>query len=232
MRFRALFGGLFFIVAVAHWHGSSAFRSVATGPNGQSCPSASDARFCAAVIGLAAAFRDPILQPNHGNILPPPQTPGAIDPAITQAMIDTTVCRPGYAGRARPALGISAPFKRRLMNLQYPGQRMADYELDHLIPISIGGAPFDRRNLWLQPRRGRANAADKNKLAYVLWRLVCEHRLPLRTAQQAISRDWTQAYATYATRENVARYHFRSHETLSDPSRVASADDFDFQKKE
>ena len=29
------------------------------------------------------------------------------------------------------------------------------------------------------------------------------------TAQAAISRDWTQAYKTYATRENVAKYHFR-----------------------
>ncbi|MET0373148.1 MAG: hypothetical protein ABW128_02695 [Rhizorhabdus sp.] len=101
---------------------------------------------------------------------------------------------------------------------------MADYELDHAIPISTGGAPFDRRKLWIQPRRGRANAADKNKLAYVLWRLLCEHRLPLWTAQQAISRDWTQAYPTCATRENVARYHFRSDEILSGSSRGASAD--------
>ena len=85
---------------------------------------------------------------------------------------------------------------------------MTDYELDHLIPIAIGGAPLNVRDLWLQPRRGQANAADKNVLAYVLWRLVCEHRVPLQTAQRDISRDWTSAYQLYATPENIARYHF------------------------
>ncbi|VXD01672.1 hypothetical protein SPHINGOT1_340060 [Sphingomonas sp. T1] len=95
------------------------------------------------------------------------------------------------------------------MDAQHPGEAFADYELDHLIPISLGGAPLDLRDLWLQPRRGQANAADKNALAYVLWRLVCERRVPLRTAQQVIRHDWTKAYDTYATRENVARYHFR-----------------------
>ena len=103
---------------------------------------------------------------------------------------------------------VTAPVKRRLMDAQHPGESFADYELDHLIPISFGGAPLDLRDLWLQPRRGQANAADKNALAYVLWRLVCERRVSLRTAQQAIRRDWTKAYDTYATPENVARYHF------------------------
>ena len=86
---------------------------------------------------------------------------------------------------------------------------MAAYELDHLIPISIGGAPLDRRNLWLQPRGGQATAGDKNVLAYVLWRLVCAHEVPLEAAQQAMRRDWIKAYDTYATSENVAKFDFR-----------------------
>ena len=86
------------------------------------------------------------------------------------------------------------------------------YELDHLIPISLGGAPLDARDLWLQPRQGQANAGDKNVLAYVLWRLVCERQVPLATAQEAISRDWTKAHETYATPENVAKHHFRYRE--------------------
>lgn len=95
------------------------------------------------------------------------------------------------------------------MDRHHPGEPMADYELDHLIPISVGGAPLDHRDLWLQPRHGRANAGDKNVLAYVLWRLVCTRQLPLEVAQRAISHDWTRAYEIYATPENVARYHFR-----------------------
>lgn len=146
---------------------------------------------------------------DRASVLPPPGTPGAINPEVTQANIDRTICRPGYARAARPPYAVTDPFKRRLMDLRHPGESIADYELNHLIPISIGGAPFDPRDLWLQPRRGQANAGDKNALAYVLWRLVCERRLPLRTARRAISSDWTQAYAAYATPENIARYHFR-----------------------
>lgn len=153
---------------------------------------------------------------NRVGMLPPPETPGAIDPAITQANIDTTICRPGYAKSARPPASITGPLKRRMMDKQHPGEPMADYELDHLIPISIGGAPLDDRDLWLQPRRGQANAGDKNVLAYVLWRLVCDRHVPLATAQREISRDWTRAYQLYATPENVAKYHFRHPERQRD----------------
>lgn len=159
--------------------------------------------------GLSKALRDPILPYNRASILPPRGTPGAIDTAITQSNIETTICRPGYARAARPSYALTGPLKRRLMQSQHPGEALADYELDHLIPISLGGAPVDMRDLWLQPRRGRANASDKNVLAYVLWRLVCEHRISLEIAQREISRDWTKAYQTFATPENVATYHFR-----------------------
>ena len=162
--------------------------------------------------GLSQALHDPSLPLNRSGLSPPPDVPGAVDPTITQANIDKTICRPGYARSVRPSHAITGPIKRRLMDTHHPGEPMTDYELDHLIPISIGGAPLDRRDLWLQRRRSQANAGDKNVLAYVLWRLVCDNRVPLATAQQAISRDWTAAYQSYATPVNVARYHFRHRE--------------------
>ena len=209
MRLRALLGGVAIVAAVAVLHRPSAEHDGRAAGSVLGCSAADAASLCGAVTGLNAALRDPILPFNRANVLPPRETPGAIDPAITQANIDTTICRPGYARSARPSYSVTGPLKRRMMDQQHPGERMADYELDHLIPISIGGAPLDRRDLWLQSRRGQANAGDKNVLAYVLWRLVCEHRVPLETAQHAISRDWTKAYQTYATPENVAKYHFR-----------------------
>ena len=68
------------------------------------------------------------------------------------------------------------------------------------------------RDLWLQPRQGPANAGDKNVLAYVLWRLVCTHQVPLATAQHDTGWDWTRAYQLYATPKNIAKYHFRHSE--------------------
>ena len=209
VRLRAVLGGLIFVATVTLWHRSNLVRSAAGEADGVSCPAAGAPSFGGAVAGLSEALGNPILRLDRGGFLPPPETSGAVDPAITQANIDTMVCRPGYAHAARPHHAVTGPLKRHLMDAHHPGERMADYELDHLIPISLGGAPFDKRDLWLQPRHGQANAADKNVLAYVLWRLVCEQRVPLQTAQAAISHDWTKAYSTYATPENVARYHFR-----------------------
>ena len=209
MRARALFGGFAILAAVALLHRPSSQPGAARAESLPGCSASAPGTFCDAITRLGKTLRDPALPFHRTNILPPPETPGAIDPGVTQANIDTTICRSGYARSVRPAYATTGPLKRRLMDVEYPGQSMADYELDHLIPISLGGAPFDRRDLWLQPRGGQANAGAKNVLAYVLWRLVCEHRLPLATAQTAIRDDWTRAYQQYATPENIARYHFR-----------------------
>lgn len=209
MRGLAPLGGVAFVAALAVWHQPSAEHR-ATGSHGRlNCATLGTGYICDALTGLQTSFRDPVATMHRFTILPPPETPGWVNPAITQANIDNTICRPGYARSVRPAFAVTEPIKRRLMDARHPRETMADYELDHLIPISLGGAPLDPRDLWLQPRRGRANASDKNALSYVLWRLVCEHQVPLRTAQVAISRDWTKAYDTYATPKNRAKYHFR-----------------------
>jgi hypothetical protein len=210
VRLRASVGGLLFVTAAALWHRSPMMAGRAGAAESDTCSGAFGSRFCGAVAGLSTALNDPSFLLHQRGILPPAGTPGATDPAVTQANITITVCRPGYSRAVRPPYAITGPFKRRLMDVQHPGERMADYELDHLIPISLGGAPFDTRDLWLQPRNGQANAAQKNALAYILWRLVCEHRLPLRTAQRAISHNWIQAFATYATPDNLARYRFQT----------------------
>ncbi|WP_443479020.1 hypothetical protein ACLIMP_26055 (plasmid) [Novosphingobium aerophilum] len=202
MRGAAILGGLAFVAVAAWWNHSEDRASFG-------CSNFAPSSVCAAGTGLVQTIHSAnsaFITPDR---LPPKGVPGAIDPAVTQENIDRTICRPGYARSARPAYSITGPYKRRLMDQQYPGQSMADYELDHLIPISIGGAPFNERDLWLQPRKGRANAKDKNDLAYVLWRLVCRHEVPLATAQKAISENWIAAYQTYATPQNIAKYHFR-----------------------
>ncbi len=209
MRALALLGGMAIVAATAALHRPSADRPTTGQPSSSDCTAPGSGTFCDAVVGLSKALHDPILPFNHHQVLPPRETPGAVDPTITQANIGDTICRPGYARSARPPYSVTGPLKRQLMQTEHPGEPLADYELDHLIPISIGGAPFDRRDLWLQPRRGQANAGDKNILAYVLWRLVCRHEVLLATAQHDISHDWTRAYETYATPDNIDRFHFR-----------------------
>ena len=154
-------------------------------------------------MGAVNAIARPVsLSPNL------PDVSGAVDPAVTRDNIDATICVSGYARSVRPPYSYTGAIKRQLMRAEHPGERYAGYELDHLIPLALGGAPADRRNLGLEPWTGDLNATDKDALEFVLWRLVCRHEVPLRTAQRAIAQDWVGAYRRYATPQNLARFHY------------------------
>ena len=74
-----------------------------------------------------------------------------------------------------------------------------DFEIDHLIPLGIGGAD-DVRNLWPEPRRSiepEWNAEAKDRLEWRLRDLVCSGALNVREAQRSISEDWTEAFARF-----------------------------------
>jgi hypothetical protein len=84
--------------------------------------------------------------------LPDPQrTPGAVNPEVTQGAIDRTICVRGWTRTVRPPQNYTYALKRQQI-AGYADRRAADYEEDHLIPLSLGGAPYDPRNLWPEPR--------------------------------------------------------------------------------
>lgn len=95
-----------------------------------------------------------------------------------------------------------------------PTGRHPDYEIDHLIPLCLGGAD-DASNLWPQPHKSIEpmwNALAKDWLEHRLCRLVCEGKVSLPDAQVEIATDWTDAYQKYWN-EGLARpssRHFRS----------------------
>jgi hypothetical protein len=64
---------------------------------------------------------------------------------------------------------------------------MSDYEEIHLMPLGLGVAPYDPRNLWPEPRATADgwNADLKDELEAVLASLVCSGRVPLAEARQA-----------------------------------------------
>lgn len=74
-----------------------------------------------------------------------------------------------------------------------------DYEIDHLVPVCLGGGN-DVSNLWPQPRRNielKWNAEAKDRLETVLCDLVCDGLLDIGDAQEAIITDWIAAYHLY-----------------------------------
>lgn len=64
------------------------------------------------------------------------------------------------------------------------------YEFDHLIPLELGGAPDDLRDLWAEPG---ASPNAKDAVEQVLNQAVCARRLNLIEAQRRIAADWTTA---------------------------------------
>ena len=49
----------------------------------------------------------------------------------------------------------------------------------------------------MPPRKSEWNAAKKDQLEVVLYRMVCDGSLPLATAQQAMATDWIAAWKRY-----------------------------------
>ncbi len=137
--------------------------------------------------------------------LPDPAcTPGAVDPSLTPANLATTLCRPGggYSAEVRPNTAITGPIKRALMISYGVDAAMSAVELDHLVPLSLGGDPggpahAGEANLWPQLWDGPLGARAKDRLEAKLLDLVCRRQLDLVVAQHAIATDWVSAYKRY-----------------------------------
>lgn len=123
------------------------------------------------------------------------QTPGSVDSVVNQANIQSTVCVKGYTQRVRPDKTYTNRLKReQLRQYQYADTDPRKYELDHLIPLNIGGHPTDPRNLWPQPRTGEWSAEQKNELEWIVYKMVCRGELTLTEAQQRVASNWVEAY--------------------------------------
>jgi hypothetical protein len=126
---------------------------------------------------------------DHGRLPDRHCTPGAIDPAVTQADVGSTICVSGYTTTVRPPESQTGKFK---FVQAYPAYHLAagtESELDHLVPLELGGAN-DAANLW--PQAGSL-PNPKDTVERALNRAVCDGRIPLRRAQRAIARNWETA---------------------------------------
>jgi hypothetical protein len=133
--------------------------------------------------------------------LPDPKlTPGAVNPDVTQQTIETTICVRGWTRLVRPPESYTEPLKhQQIAEYGYSDRRLRDYEEDHLIPLELGGAPTDPRNLWPEPHEapGDWGSYAKDRLESRLNDLVCSGALPLGTARAAIATNWIEAYRRY-----------------------------------
>src|SRR5438132_142101 len=129
--------------------------------------------------------------------LPPPAIDVG-DPAATRAPVSGAVispapplaelCTPGYVKKTTAPPSVTDPIKgSQVAHGPYPDKDPSHYVEDQLIPVELGGAPTDERNLW--PQRTDL-AALKNREENHLRTAVCGAHMTLADAQAEIVRNW------------------------------------------
>lgn len=144
-------------------------------------------------------------------------TPGAVDAAVT----DDDICAQDWGEGDPPQPGggdlsyskaarhTSYAIKQAVFDAYHltdPHDGGQTYEVDHLVPLALGGRDA-QDNLWPESRVGKGmNAWAKDRLEYRLYVLVCNpppgaQHIALATAQAAFRTDWVAAYQTYCADE-------------------------------
>jgi hypothetical protein len=113
-----------------------------------------------------------------------------LNPAVAQENIGETICVKGWTNKVRPPIAYANAVKMRLLKeLELPPEIVVDFELDHRIPLCLGGAPSNPRNLEL---RLRDEASEKDAIEACLARAVCAGRLALDEATLCLQRGLTR----------------------------------------
>lgn len=138
---------------------------------------------------LMSCLSDPaVAQRGYPNMPNPTLTPGA-----TLDVTREDLCRSEYTS---PAGKIPITLKRQTFDRYGLSPGAVGYNVDHLIPVSLGGSNSPK-NLWPQSLSGEWNYYMKNRLERTLYKKVCREALALEKAQQEIAADWVTAYKKY-----------------------------------
>jgi len=164
--------------------------------------------YCTRFLLLPATLALALSFPVWASDLPNPSlTPGSINPYVTQENIHSTVCVKGYTKTIRPPAHFTNKLKKRQMReYGYADRNPKHYEEDHLIALSIGGAPNDPRNLWPEPHNSEWSAKQKDRLEFVLYKMVCAQEISLTEAQHAMATNWIEAWKRYVPSHQHYRF--------------------------
>src|SRR5271165_5272884 len=148
---------------------------------------------CIRVFAFLLFLAQVVLAQQPTPILPDPD----LTPGNTFDVTAQDLCVISYSKKVR---NVPAEMKREVYE-EYgiTSHEPGNYEVDHLIPLELGGSN-SIKNLWPESHRTSPwNAQVKDRLESKLHELVCSGQLDLKTAQRAIAADWIEAYKMYVS---------------------------------
>jgi hypothetical protein len=74
-----------------------------------------------------------------------------------------------------------------------PSHEPGQYEVDHLIPLEVGGAN-DIANLWPEAAEPTPGYHQKDEVENYLHDQICSGKLPLQQAQNEVAADWLAVF--------------------------------------
>jgi hypothetical protein len=136
-----------------------------------------------------------------GDLPNPNLTPGATDPEVTETNIQESICKVTHftwtEGHAPPASFLESIAKDQIKQYGYTDTNIRHYQMDHLIPLSLGGHPTDPKNIWPQVLIAKWSARRKDYLEEILHDKVCKGEIGLKEAQDLFRTNWVEAYKKY-----------------------------------
>lgn len=111
-----------------------------------------------------------------------------VNSEVKQDNIRQTICTSGWTATIRPPVAYTEKIKRDL-SADFGGNPQ-DFELDHIIPLAVGGHPTDPKNLQLQEWEGPDGAKAKDVVEVRVKRLICVGFLTLAQGRQCFIDRW------------------------------------------
>ena len=114
-------------------------------------------------------------------------------------MLPNRKLTPGKVARSdKDHRGVTEAMEREVFErYRIPWTRRAEFKIDHLIPVELGGAD-SIDNLWPQSLRIKPyGAARKELLTRRLLAEIAAGRITLAKAQEEISEDWISCFVEY-----------------------------------
>jgi hypothetical protein len=118
------------------------------------------------------------------------------NPSPQEALIPNAKLTPGrVAVSEKDRQGVTLAMEKTVFRRYHlPWERRAEFRIDHLIPVELGGADTID-NLWPQKIRARPYGPDRKKLlTEIFLEKIRSGKMTLAQAQEEIRRDWIDAF--------------------------------------